>query len=219
MILPYTRRDSLQIALSTLYSNQRDAAEAGAPRFFTGRLCKNGHQSDRYTSGGACVECMMSRGKPSGAVKTKRINLREQARLAGEKFYDSRKPCAAGHTSPRYVSSGACVACCRRELSSVELPVCLQTAIPNCPKCERFSTCSRHDGSSQFSRACEYWPDWPGTLGRTEAVRRGMQIYRPADPCPVCGKRSWRRIGRVGKYGARCSECLAAANAARGGVR
>lgn len=37
----------------------------GADRYFTGRPCKRGHLSERYTRGGACVECVNpgSRGK------------------------------------------------------------------------------------------------------------------------------------------------------------
>jgi hypothetical protein len=31
-------------------------------RYFTGRPCKHGHLSERFTNGGACIECMRAFG-------------------------------------------------------------------------------------------------------------------------------------------------------------
>ena len=36
---------------------------------------------------------------------------RQQAIAAGAKVYDPARPCVRGHTTPRYVLSGACLEC------------------------------------------------------------------------------------------------------------
>lgn len=33
------------------------ALEAGEPRYYTGRPCKHGHLSERYTKNSACIDC------------------------------------------------------------------------------------------------------------------------------------------------------------------
>lgn len=42
---------------------------------------------------------------------TKEVRTLEQARLAGEKFYFTGKPCKRGHVAPRYVAIRCCVQC------------------------------------------------------------------------------------------------------------
>ncbi len=39
---------------------RREAAENGLTRYFTGKPCKYGHASERFTSSGACIECQNS---------------------------------------------------------------------------------------------------------------------------------------------------------------
>ncbi len=39
------------------------AHAVGSDRYFTGKLCIRGHRSERYTRGGACVECMNPNSK------------------------------------------------------------------------------------------------------------------------------------------------------------
>ncbi len=34
-----------------------EAIEAGTLRFYTGKKCRHGHDSERFTSNGVCVEC------------------------------------------------------------------------------------------------------------------------------------------------------------------
>ncbi len=41
--------------------SQVAAAKAGATRYNTGKKCLNGHQADRYTLTGGCVECIRER--------------------------------------------------------------------------------------------------------------------------------------------------------------
>lgn len=40
---------------------QREAAELGLNKFFTGKQCKNGHRSERWTISGECVQCNVER--------------------------------------------------------------------------------------------------------------------------------------------------------------
>lgn len=40
-----------------LHTSRGAARAAGAPRYKTGRPCKNGHTSERYTDKALCVEC------------------------------------------------------------------------------------------------------------------------------------------------------------------
>lgn len=37
---------------------RQKAAVSGLARFYTGKKCCNGHDSERYVANGACVECM-----------------------------------------------------------------------------------------------------------------------------------------------------------------
>ncbi|WP_458038803.1 hypothetical protein [Pantoea ananatis] len=37
-----------------------DAAKAGLKRYYTGKMCKHGHKSERYVYNGHCVECAMN---------------------------------------------------------------------------------------------------------------------------------------------------------------
>lgn len=36
---------------------RQNAIKKGASRFYTGKLCRHGHDSERFTSNGVCVEC------------------------------------------------------------------------------------------------------------------------------------------------------------------
>ncbi|HAS8352695.1 TPA: hypothetical protein I7721_16515 [Vibrio vulnificus] len=37
---------------------RREAIAQGARRFYTGKPCRHGHDAERFTSNGACVECI-----------------------------------------------------------------------------------------------------------------------------------------------------------------
>jgi len=37
---------------------RKDAMLAGKLRYYTGNMCRNGHDCERYTSNGACIECI-----------------------------------------------------------------------------------------------------------------------------------------------------------------
>jgi hypothetical protein len=42
---------------------QKTAKESGATHYYTGKTCKNGHTSKRFTSNGGCYECCTKAGK------------------------------------------------------------------------------------------------------------------------------------------------------------
>lgn len=47
----------MQISKSS-YRSRREAAAASSPRFYTGRPCKWGHDAERFTCNGGCVDCL-----------------------------------------------------------------------------------------------------------------------------------------------------------------
>lgn len=50
-------------------SNKGQALAAGLTKFFTGTPCKRGHVSERYTSTGACAECLGVRQADAGLTR------------------------------------------------------------------------------------------------------------------------------------------------------
>jgi hypothetical protein len=50
-------------------STKAQATEAGLTKFFTGNPCKRGHVSERYTSTGACAECLGVRQADPGLTR------------------------------------------------------------------------------------------------------------------------------------------------------
>lgn len=62
-----------------IVKTRRQAAEAGEKRYYTGKPCAKGHDSQRFTSTGVCIKCA------SGYVKeyNKRLNRETTARANG----------------------------------------------------------------------------------------------------------------------------------------
>lgn len=60
--------------------NRQEAVLAGLKTFNTGRPCKNGHYSPRYTSTASCVDCL--RGRPPNLVPLEPTVLRQQLQAA-----------------------------------------------------------------------------------------------------------------------------------------
>lgn len=58
----------------------KEARAIGAPRYFTGILCKRGHLSERYAVGGHCVECDNARERDD-----------EERKAASKKYYEANK--------------------------------------------------------------------------------------------------------------------------------
>jgi hypothetical protein len=42
----------------TEISTRKEAIEQGRPKYYTGKPCKNGHYSQRYSVSGACLQCV-----------------------------------------------------------------------------------------------------------------------------------------------------------------
>lgn len=60
---------------------QMEAAKRGLNKYYTGRACKRGHKSERWTLNGACVQCNIER------VNRKReeiANTMKEAQLRAE---------------------------------------------------------------------------------------------------------------------------------------
>lgn len=90
---------------------ERQAAKAAGERFYdTGKPCKNGHLSKRYTGTGVCATC---------AVKNTRRHqmaaswdpARQAAKDAGRRHYAAGFTCVNGHEDKRYVANGHCFGC------------------------------------------------------------------------------------------------------------
>lgn len=58
--------------------SRQDAFNFGRKRFYTGRLCKHGHDAERFVSTGNCVKCNADRSKQFARTATAASNLRLQ---------------------------------------------------------------------------------------------------------------------------------------------
>jgi hypothetical protein len=92
--------------------------------FFTGKPCKHGHISERYTSNQLCVECSKqdslkrwndikgsSKFKGDGPYCPLIITSRKEAVVQGLEYYFTGTECKHGHVSPRKTSNHTCVDC------------------------------------------------------------------------------------------------------------
>lgn len=102
--------------------SRREAAALGYKRFFTGKPCKYGHTSERYTSSGNCVDCVNIKIQqpplPAPVEKYKFADGREVFLISREEahrrdwpVFFTGQPCDVGHMSERNVKSGRCLAC------------------------------------------------------------------------------------------------------------
>jgi 5-methylcytosine-specific restriction endonuclease McrA len=87
---------------------RRHAKSLGLKRYFTGKFCKRGHISERWTSTGKCTRCYAPKTE---SLRAKSMRLKRSALLAGKATYDPEALCANGHSSERYTVSGNCVEC------------------------------------------------------------------------------------------------------------
>jgi hypothetical protein len=46
-----------------MFTNRKDALNAGATQYFTGQKCKHGHVTHRYAQSGACAGCVAANAK------------------------------------------------------------------------------------------------------------------------------------------------------------
>ncbi|EJD6367785.1 hypothetical protein LHV16_17615 [Providencia rettgeri] len=59
---------------------RKEAVTNGLSRFYTGKPCRHGHDSERFTSNGVCVECSAIN---SAAYRKEISRLLKQAREMG----------------------------------------------------------------------------------------------------------------------------------------
>jgi Recombination endonuclease VII len=84
--------------------SRSDAKERGLKRYYTGRPCPHGHQSQRYVGSMLCVGCLNDRRKLY--CKKKKVDG-----IAVKNKFFTGKPCKHGHTGGRYINTGTCVTC------------------------------------------------------------------------------------------------------------
>lgn len=101
----------------SLHKSASAAASAGEPYYFTGKTCRHGHTSPRYTAGGGCVQCtrernIRKRGSGNAAIGKRAVaNLtRAIAARDGSTTYVPAAPCLHGHLL-RFTASNNCVEC------------------------------------------------------------------------------------------------------------
>jgi len=59
--------------VSTLLMLRSQAVTRGESKYFTGKPCKHGHISPRYTITAACVACAIAQAKKTKAVEAERF--------------------------------------------------------------------------------------------------------------------------------------------------
>lgn len=100
-----------------LPATKERAIVANSAYYYTGKPCRRGHVSHRYTSSANCVGCVAEkRNKPQILSKGKpRVSAENQKRAlaaldAAMKSYTPENPCKRGH-SERCVTTHNCIPC------------------------------------------------------------------------------------------------------------
>ena len=82
-------------------SERQDAKKQNLVHYFTGKKCRWGHISQRFTSTGQCVTCMENLGKQHRSENTE-ISLRHYHKHKGElNYWASRKARSAKQSARR----------------------------------------------------------------------------------------------------------------------
>ncbi|EIZ8816807.1 hypothetical protein ACVZJR_003940 [Cronobacter sakazakii] len=61
---------------------QAEALDKGLTRYYTGRPCTHGHDSQRYTISGECVQCNTERAKRAAQARSEKLKAARKAREA-----------------------------------------------------------------------------------------------------------------------------------------
>lgn len=61
---------------------QREALDFGLTRFYTGKKCIHGHDSERYTLSGECVQCNHDRARRQQQLRSEKLKAARKAREA-----------------------------------------------------------------------------------------------------------------------------------------
>ncbi len=94
------------------YTERAEAIEKGMSQYTTGRPCKRGHLTYRYTVSGSCSDCRPKFVKPPKQYDPRYME-RPEAVEKGMSQYTTGRPCKQGHLTYRYTVSGSCSACVR----------------------------------------------------------------------------------------------------------
>ncbi len=105
---------NLPQSLESNYIERPQAKFLGLDRYTTGRPCKNGHLTYRYTQSGTCSDCVNPKSpKEPPKQYDPRYMERPEAVKKGMSQYTTGRPCKQGHLTYRYTVSGSCSACVR----------------------------------------------------------------------------------------------------------
>lgn len=113
MVAEEEERRILHVPYDGPLVTRAEARAASLQRYFTGRLCPQGHLSERYTSTGNCWECLAATGRAKALTRVRKKvgGARADASAVGDSFYWTGNPCRSGHITLRYTTNGTCVAC------------------------------------------------------------------------------------------------------------
>lgn len=67
---------------------RREAVESGLKRYYTGKPCSKGHDSQRFTSTGACIKCAAGYSKEYVGNLRKEANARHAGLFVYQAHYD-----------------------------------------------------------------------------------------------------------------------------------
>src|ERR1700740_869422 len=95
-----------------------EARKLGFIRYNTGRMCRNGHNCDRYVASGECILCIRSYQRRKNENSRKNHMERYEAMQRGDTKYFTGRACKNGHVAERYTKSGNCSACLLENLQA-----------------------------------------------------------------------------------------------------
>jgi hypothetical protein len=94
------------------------AVRWGLVRYNTGKACRRGHFAERYSSTGACVECVAARGVFENAKLQEASELlrwgkldKDKAEELGSPWYCLSEQLPCGHIAHQRVADDACRMC------------------------------------------------------------------------------------------------------------
>jgi hypothetical protein len=91
-----------------------EAQAQGLQRYYQGKPCKYGHDSERYTSTGICVACTRGRKTWNRKVDEPAFGpfiSQLQAQAQGLRHYYNGDACKKGHVAAKYANGSGCVQC------------------------------------------------------------------------------------------------------------
>jgi hypothetical protein len=97
---------------------RKTAFQLGLRKYFTGRPCRHGHMSERYTLSGGCIECLTNYQSRIKECSTKAQELLMKGRLSkqqaielGSAYYCEGWGLQCGHVSWQLVRDDSCKMC------------------------------------------------------------------------------------------------------------